>query len=62
MVAPQLVAEKHRREDRSPSFGVGLEMADPMALGWGKDSPDPLPSHRPQSPRGALPVHQDRPQ
>ena len=53
MVAAQFVTEKHRRGDRSPSFGVGLEMADPMALGWLKDSPDPLPSYRPQSARGA---------
>ena len=36
MIAPQLLAEKRRREYRAAPFGVGLEVPDPLAVGAGR--------------------------
>ena len=45
MIPPQLLTEKHRREDRSSPFGVGLEVSDPLPVRCGK-------SEQPQNQRG----------
>ena len=36
MIAPQLLAEKHRREDGAAAFGVGLKMPNPLPVGASK--------------------------
>ena len=36
IVAPQLLAEEHRRKNGSAALGVGLEVSDPLSVGCGK--------------------------
>ena len=36
MIAPQLLTEKHRRQDAPAPFGVGLKMSSPLSIGGGK--------------------------